>query len=104
MSSPSKYENVTEGLHLCIQILAVQWNELECAAVIFFDNVWLIIYFWLEQSVREIHLNSFVRTLYFSGAAGCNFHTLRLNPFRIVQVLGRDIYLKVAEMKHRNKL
>lgn len=104
MSLPCKYENVTEGLHLCIQTLAVQWNELECAAEIFFDNVWLIIYFWLKQSVREIHLNGFVRTLYFSGAAGCKFHTLRLNPIRIVQVLGRDIYLKVAEMKHRNKL
>jgi len=101
---PCKYENVTEGLHLCIQTLAVQRNELEWAAEIFFDNVWLIIYFWLKQSVREIHLNGFVRTLYFSGAAGCKFHTLRLNPVRIVQVLGRDIYLKVAEMKHRNKL
>lgn len=65
MSLPCKYENVTEGLHLCIQILAVQWNELECATMIFFDNVWLIIYFWLKQSVREIHLNSFVRTLFF---------------------------------------
>lgn len=104
MSLPCKYKTVTEGLHLRIQTLAGQRNELECATAIFFDNAWLIIYFWLKPSVREIHFNSFVRTRYFSSAAGCTFHTLRLNPFRTVQVLARDICLKVAEMKHRNKL
>lgn len=95
---------MTAGLHLCAQTLLynkMNWNVLQR---FFFDNVWLIIYFWLKQLVREIHLNGFLRTLYFSGAAGCEFHTLRLNPICIVWVLGIDIDLKVAEMKYRNKL